>query len=39
PEPQPLVDSVKLWAHWIAPAILITLLACFWIGRKFNGTF
>lgn len=39
PEPQPLVDSVKLWANWIAPAILIVLLALFWIGRKFNGTF
>ncbi len=39
PEPQPLVNSVKLWANWIAPAILITLLALFWIGRKLNGTF
>lgn len=39
PEPQPLVTSVKLWAHWLAPTILITLLALFWIGRKLNGTF
>ncbi|MDA7907500.1 hypothetical protein N9B19_01315 [Akkermansiaceae bacterium] len=39
PEPQPLVDSIKLWAHWLAPVILITLLSLFWIGRKLNGTF
>lgn len=39
PEPQPLVDSIKLWAHWIAPTILVVLLAIFWIGRKLNGTF
>jgi len=39
PEPQPLVNSIKLWAHWIAPTILIILLAIFWIGRKLNGTF
>ena len=39
PEPQPLVTSIKLWAHWLAPTILIILLALFWIGRKLNGTF
>ncbi len=39
PEPQPLVTSVKLWANWIAPALLILLLSIFWIGRKLNGTF
>jgi hypothetical protein len=39
PEPQPLIDSVKLWAHWLAPALLILLLSLFWIGRKLNGTF
>ncbi len=39
PEPQPLVDSIKLWAHWLAPTILVILLALFWIGRKLNGTF
>ncbi|MFT6865162.1 MAG: hypothetical protein ACJAVK_003736 [Akkermansiaceae bacterium] len=39
PEPQPLVDSIKLWAHWLAPTILVILLAIFWIGRKLNGTF
>lgn len=39
PEPQPLVNSIKLWAHWLAPTILIVLLALFWIGRKLNGTF
>ena len=39
PEPQPLVDSIKLWAHWLAPTILVLLLAIFWIGRKLNGTF
>ncbi len=39
PEPQPLVNSIKLWAHWLAPVILITLLSLFWIGRKLNGAF
>ncbi|MGJ8694895.1 MAG: hypothetical protein ACSHYF_01135 [Verrucomicrobiaceae bacterium] len=39
PEPQPLVDSIKLWAHWLAPTILIVLLSIFWMGRKLNGTF
>ncbi len=39
PEPQALITSIKIWAHWITPAILITLLAIFWIGRKLNGTF
>ncbi|MGC6466579.1 MAG: hypothetical protein ACON38_15290 [Akkermansiaceae bacterium] len=39
PEPQPLVDSIKIWAHWLAPTILVVLLSAFWIGRKLNGTF
>lgn len=39
PEPQPLITSTKLWAHWIAPTFLIILLALFWVGRKLNGTF
>ncbi|HBE96616.1 MAG TPA: hypothetical protein DDW68_05540 [Verrucomicrobiales bacterium] len=39
PEPQPLVDSIKLWAHWLAPTILVILLSLFWMGRKLNGTF
>ena len=39
PEPQPLVNSIKLWAHWLAPTILVILLAIFWTGRKLNGTF
>ncbi len=39
PEPQPIVTSIKLWAHWLAPVILVTLLALFWMGRKLNGTF
>ncbi len=39
PEPQPLVTSLKLWAHWFMPALLVVLLALFWIGRKLNGTF
>lgn len=39
PEPKPLVTSTKLWAHWLAPTLLIILLAVFWIGRKLNGTF
>lgn len=39
PEPQPLIDSIPLWSHWLTAAILVTLLAFFWVGRKFNGTF
>lgn len=39
PEPKPLVSSMKLWAHWLSPLILIILLAIFWVGRKLNGTF
>ena len=39
PEPQPLVTALKLWAHWLAPTILIVLLSIFWMGRKLNGTF
>ncbi len=39
PEPQPLVSSMKLWAHWLTPTILISLLGLFWMGRKLNGTF
>lgn len=39
PEPKPLVDSIKLWAHWLTPVILTLLLSMFWIGRKLNGTF
>ena len=39
PEPQPLVTSIKLWAHWLTPTIFLTLLALFWTLRKFNGTF
>jgi len=39
PDPQPLVDRLSLWSHWISAATLITLLGIFWIGRKFNGTF
>lgn len=39
PEPKPLVSSIKLWAHWLTPVLLISLLALFWTLRKFNGTF
>ncbi len=39
PEPKPLVDRFPLWSHWIAAAILVTLLGLFWIGRKLNGAF
>lgn len=39
PQPQPLITSVKLWAHWLTPTILILILSLFWIGRKLNGTF
>ncbi len=39
PQPQALISSTKLWAHWLTPTLLILLLALFWIGRKLNGTF
>ena len=39
PEPQPLITSVKIWAHWLSPTILVILLSIFWVGRKLNGTF
>ncbi len=39
PEKSPLDIRYPIWAHIALLATLITLLALFWIGRKFNGTF
>ncbi|MDG1358490.1 MAG: hypothetical protein P8P36_09880 [Akkermansiaceae bacterium] len=39
PRPKALISRAPLWSHWITAASLILLLACFWIGRKLNGTF
>ena len=39
PEPTPLETRTPLWSHWLTAAILVTLLALFWMGRKLNGTF
>lgn len=39
PQPKVIISSVALWSHWITATALICLLACFWIGRKLNGTF
>ncbi|MFK7909598.1 MAG: hypothetical protein AB8F34_03255 [Akkermansiaceae bacterium] len=39
PEPTPMETRTPLWSHWLTAAILILLLALFWVGRKLNGTF
>ncbi|MGB6220556.1 hypothetical protein [Haloferula sp.] len=39
PEPRPIENRLPLWSHWITVAMVILLLAVFWIGRKLNGTF
>jgi hypothetical protein len=39
PTPRPQSTPLRLWAHPISAAIVIGLLALFWTGRKFNGTF
>lgn len=39
PVPRPLSIPIRLWAHPAVAGILILLLALFWTGRKFNGTF
>lgn len=39
PDPKPLESRTPLWSHWLTAAILIALLAIFWVGRKLNGTF
>ena len=37
PLPAPSVRRVQLWSHPLFAAIMIGLLACFWIGRKVVG--
>jgi hypothetical protein len=39
PEPRPIQNRIALWSHWVTVSALVTLLAIFWIGRKFNGSF
>jgi hypothetical protein len=39
PEPRPLENRIPLWHHWAVITTIITLLALFWIARKFNGQF
>lgn len=39
PEPRPIENRIPLWSHWLTMVILVSLLAIFWTGRKFNGTF
>ncbi len=39
PEPRPLENRIPLWHHWAVISTIITLLALFWIARKFNGQF
>lgn len=39
PTPRPVSIPLRLWAHPAAAILIITLLALFWTGRKFNGTF
>jgi uncharacterized membrane protein len=39
PEPRPLENRIPLWSHWATLAVMVLLLAFFWIGRKLNGAF
>ncbi|MDP0492329.1 MAG: hypothetical protein Q7Q71_14870 [Verrucomicrobiota bacterium JB023] len=39
PTPRPQVIPLRLWAHPWTAILIISLLALFWTGRKFNGTF
>jgi hypothetical protein len=39
PESPPEVRRVRLWAHPAALATLVSLLAVFWVGRKWQGLF
>ncbi|MFT5904921.1 MAG: hypothetical protein ACI9E1_000510 [Cryomorphaceae bacterium] len=39
PAKSPLESRYPIWAHIALLILLIILLACFWIGRKLNGTF
>jgi hypothetical protein len=39
PEPRPLENRIPLWSHWATVALVVTLLAVFWTGRKLNGAF
>ena len=39
PEPRPLETRIPLWSHWGTLVAVISLLGCFWAGRKLNGMF
>ncbi len=39
PEPRPIENRIPLWSHWAAVALVVSLLAVFWVGRKLNGAF
>ncbi len=39
PEPRPLENRIPLWSHWATLAVMVFLLALFWVGRKLNGAF
>jgi hypothetical protein len=39
PEPRPIENRLPLWSHWASVVMVVFLLALFWTGRKFNGTF
>lgn len=39
PAAEPQVIPKPLWSDWRLAALLVSLLALFWVGRKLNGTF
>ena len=39
PAPRPLEQRIQLGSHWSSLAVITSLLAAFWIGRKFSGSF
>jgi len=38
PEPEPIIQRARIWAHPLWAGFLILLLCLFWIGRKIVGT-
>ena len=38
PEPEPIIQRARIWAHPLWVGFLILLLCLFWIGRKIVGT-
>lgn len=37
PEPEPTIHRIRIWSHPVWGAILIALMAVFWVGRKMIG--